>query len=167
MVLLLNASEEVVNAINWKRAAKLLVSGRAKQPYGHEEYYTFRCGSKVVNIPTTLMLVNYVRIPYGVATINRRNLMKRDGCKCQYCSCRLNFENESIDHVIPRSRGGKHNWSNIVACCKGCNSKKADRTPSEAKMSLVKTPVPPTRELLVKETIRMNMRDSWKRWHSD
>ena len=72
----------------------------------------------------------------------RKNIFRRDRHICQYCSCKLEGPNATVDHVLPRSRGGKHKWDNVVACCLSCNRKKGDRTPSEAKMDLLSNPKP-------------------------
>ena len=74
---------------------------------------------------------------------NRKNVVWRDKNVCQYCGGRFSFTDLTMDHVIPKSRGGDKSWTNIVACCKRCNNKKGNRTPEEAKMPLIKKPAIP------------------------
>ncbi len=135
-VLVLNASYEPLNICNWKRAVILIFKGKAEQieHNGKVIYHNF-------HIPTVIRLRRYVTIPYKEIPLTRRNLMYRDHYRCQYCgqkTCDL-----TIDHVIPRSRGGSDAWDNVVACCQKCNVKKGDRTPREAKMTLLKLPKAP------------------------
>ncbi|MBY0424089.1 MAG: HNH endonuclease, partial [Cytophagales bacterium] len=83
----------------------------------------FRTVSKVYTMPSIIRLVNYVNLPYKSVVLSRQNIFKRDGHKCQYCG---STQELTIDHVLPRSRGGLPSWDNLVAACKQCNSKKGD-----------------------------------------
>lgn len=159
-ILLLNASEEILKVIDWKRAIVLLFTGKAEAPYNYEHNYEIHTSSGVFELPAAIQLTEYVRVPYRTARPSRRNIMKRDKNICQYCSCDLNTNNASIDHVIPRSRGGKHEWTNVVASCKKCNTKKGSRTPSEANMKLLNEPV----KLDSCSTHDVKNKDVWRRW---
>ena len=84
----------------------------------------------------------YVRRPHRQrVAFNRRNVFRRDDQRCQYCGARAH--DLTLDHVVPRSRGGPTSWENVVACCRGCNARKRDRTPEEAHMALRRPPVAP------------------------
>lgn len=95
-----------------------------------------------VPLPTVIRLRSYVKIPYKEISLSRRNVLHRDSYTCQYCSDRRH--DLTIDHILPRSRGGTDNWENVVAACLKCNVKKGDRTPREANMPLLSTPKRPT-----------------------
>lgn len=131
-ILVLNASYEPINFTNWKRAVVLVLKNKAQA-----------LSSRVIR------LLNYVKIPIAKIMANKpsRNLIyKRDDYKCQYCGSSKDL---SIDHIIPKSRGGEDTWENMVAACFSCNSKKANRTPEEAKMTLTCTPKAPASKMLL------------------
>lgn len=96
-----------------------------------------------VQVPRVVRLIEYDRLPRTTVRFNRRNLFARDDHRCQYCGLRFSTSELSIDHVIPRSRGGGTSWENVVCCCLRCNTKKGGRTPAEARMHLLKLPVRP------------------------
>ena len=96
-----------------------------------------------VQVPRVIRLTEYDRIPQQSLRFNRRNLFARDNHQCQYCGKRLPNSQLSIDHVVPRSRGGDTSWENIVCCCLTCNTKKGGRTPQEARMRLMREPAEP------------------------
>lgn len=132
-VLVLNASYEPLNICSWRRAVVLLLKGKAEQieHNGHLIYTDFP-------LPTVIRLRNYVKIPYKEISLSRRNVLHRDSYICQYCGVRRH--DLTIDHIIPRSRGGVDSWDNVVAACLKCNVKKGDRTPKEAGMVLMSHP---------------------------
>jgi 5-methylcytosine-specific restriction endonuclease McrA len=163
-VLLLNKSEEVLNVIPWHRAARLMYTGKASAPFGHEEYYRIATGEGYFELPTAIVLAKYVTVPYTNASLSRKNILQRDEYCCQYCSAHLHENNQTLDHVLPVSRGGKHEWTNLVACCKPCNAKKANRTPEEASMQLLQKPSIPSRRVLAVKLINKKLTDSWRRW---
>lgn len=160
-ILLLNASEEVLKVIDWRRAITLLFTGKAEAPYNYDHNYVIQTTNGVFELPAAIQLTEYVRVPYVSARPSRRNIMKRDKNTCQYCSCGLNTNNASIDHVMPRSRGGKHEWTNVVAACKKCNTRKGSRTPQEANMPLLKDPVKLDSS---SAHIDVKSKDIWRRW---
>lgn len=96
-----------------------------------------------LRIPEIIALTDYDRVPTSIVTFSRRNLFKRDRLMCQYCGVRPGTEELTIDHVLPKSRGGASTWENCVLACIDCNGRKANRTPEEARMPLLKTPVRP------------------------
>lgn len=92
-------------------------------------------------MPLVIRLHRYVSIPYKGVMLSRQNIFRRDGFSCQYCGARHEL---TIDHVLPRSRGGKSSWTNLVTACKHCNNKKGDLTPEEANMPLRRKPFRPS-----------------------
>lgn len=165
-VLLLNASEQAIGVIDWWRAVTMLIKGKARTPYNYEHFYEIKTGSGTFQLPSVLVLVNYVYIPFKLARASKRNIVRRDNHECQYCGVYVNGERVTIDHILPKSRGGKHEWTNVVLSCKRCNAKKSDRTPGEAGMKLQKVPVAPRRGLLFVEVSDEYHKTIWSRWLS-
>lgn len=163
-VLLLNASEQVIGLIDWWRAVNMLARGKARSPHNYTHFYEIQTGSGVFQLPSALVLVNYVYIPYRLARASKRNIARRDNHECQYCGIHVTGERITVDHVMPKSRGGKHEWTNVVLSCKRCNAKKSDRTPTEAGMKLKTTPVAPKRGLLFVEVTDEFHKTMWSRW---
>lgn len=164
-VLLLNASEEVLRVVSWQRAATLLISGKARSPYNFDHAYEISLyGGRTTNIPSAMVLTEYVRIPYIPMRPTRNNIFRRDGLTCQYTGQKLRYSDASIDHILPTSRGGKHAWNNVVTCAKWVNSKKGSRTPEEAGLTLIRKPVTPDRKMVVVNTCNPEQLDAWSRW---
>ena len=138
---LYNLSYEKIFEIDWKKAVCLFMSGKVTS-YSTEEYIDIKTASGIFKLPKDMVLKKYVYIPYREFSPSRRNILRRDNYTCQYCSCYMEKNQCTVDHVVPRSRGGKHEWANVVTCCLRCNRKKSDRTPEEAKMPLLSTPKP-------------------------
>ena len=141
-VLLLNNECEPLNIMSWRRAFILLIKGKAEyigKLSKLEDY--IKVGEYY--IPKTIKLTYEMAIPELELPFSRENIFLRDECTCQYCGKKLRYEELTLDHVFPKSRGGDTSWYNIVACCKDCNQKKADQTPEEAKMPLLNKPVKP------------------------
>lgn len=136
--LLLNASFEPLHAITARRALVLVLADKAdvvaeSDRAVHSEHLA-------VTVPSVVRLRRYVRIPYRAAVpLNRRNLTARDAGRCGYCGER----GTTIDHVVPRSRGGLHVWENVVLACQPCNARKGDRLLAELGWSLDATPRAP------------------------
>lgn len=164
-VTLYNASFEKIFELDWKRAVLLFISGKVisgcfesenscvtttqetvtteeKTVTTEESYINIPTPSGIFKLPRHIILKKYVYLPYKALSPTRKNILKRDNYSCQYCSCRIEGQDATIDHVLPRSRGGKHTWENVVSCCLKCNRKKGNRTPSEAKMPLLSVPAP-------------------------
>lgn len=135
-VLVLNASYEPLNITNWKRAVILLIKGKAEQ-LEHNGRLIYR----QFPFPSVIRLRNYIKVPYKEIPLTRRNVLERDRHSCQYC----NYKGEqlTLDHVIPKSRGGKDSWDNLATACVRCNIKKGNRTPKEANMPLARQPRKP------------------------
>jgi 5-methylcytosine-specific restriction endonuclease McrA len=101
----------------------------------------FHTVSATYPAPSIIRLMRYVNLPYKNVVLSRQNIFKRDGHRCQYCGSVLEL---TIDHILPRSRGGLPSWDNLVTACKSCNSKKGDSTPEEAGMPLLSKPYRPS-----------------------
>ena len=97
-----------------------------------------------LRVPEVISLTAFDKVPIGKVAFNRRNLFRRDTWSCQYCGARPGPDSLTIDHVLPRSRGGTSSWENCVLACVPCNKRKADRTPEQAAMKLRRKPVRPT-----------------------
>lgn len=127
-VLLLNTTFEPLTALPLRRAVVLVVCGKAEVVHGDPTGIELHSASDSVVVPSVIRLATYVRVPYRARVpLTRAGLMHRDRHRCAYCGGRA----ETIDHVIPRSRGGEHTWQNCVACCVRCNHRKADKLLSE------------------------------------
>jgi hypothetical protein len=141
VVSLYNVSYEKIFEIDWKHAVVLFINGKVL-PCTEDEFLEIKTANGIFKLPLHVVLKKYVNVPRRELSPTRKNILRRDSHTCQYCDIKLNCENSTIDHVLPRSKGGKHVWDNVVACCLKCNRKKGDRTPQEAKMPLAKTPRP-------------------------
>jgi 5-methylcytosine-specific restriction endonuclease McrA len=127
-VLLLNATFEPLTALPLRRAIVLVVCGKAEVVHDDSAGLVLHSAHASVVVPSVIRLSAFVRVPYrGRVPLTRAALMHRDRFRCAYCGGRA----ETIDHVIPRSRGGQHTWHNCVACCAKCNHRKADKLLSE------------------------------------
>ena len=109
--------------------------------------------------PSVIRLITYIRIPYRKIELSRRNIIYRDNFKCQYCGTRT--KDLTIDHVIPKSRGGDDSWDNLVSACKPCNNKKGNRTPDEAGMKLLSKPYRPNYIIFIQRFMN-GMNEDWK-----
>ena len=139
-VLILNASFEPLHVCSVKRAVGLLMHDVAERVEDAET--VLRTPTSVFPVPSVVRLKRYIKRPHRQkVAFNRRNVFRRDDHACQYCGRRGN--DLTLDHVLPRSRGGATSWENVVACCRGCNARKRDRTPDEARMQLKRRPYAP------------------------
>ena len=136
--LVLNATYEPLSVVSDRRAAVLVLSDKADLL--HDTGEALHSERLTVPVPSVVRLRSFVRVPFQRrAAISRRGVFLRDGFECQYCGHRA----ESIDHVVPRSRGGQHIWENVVAACRRCNTVKRDRYLHETSMRLRVPPAPP------------------------
>ena len=138
-VLVLNTTYEPLNVCSARRALVLLLKSKAEviersEHTYHSEHYS-------LGVPHVIRLRDYVAVPRGTARrISRRAVFARDQHSCQYCGSHHRL---TVDHVIPRSKGGHHAWDNVVTSCAPCNLRKGDRTPAAASMRLARRPRPP------------------------
>lgn len=117
-----------------------------------------------VQVPRVIRLLNYDRIPKNIVKFSRRNIFLRDENACQYCGKRFTTSSLSLDHVIPRSRGGPTSWENIVCACLRCNVRKGGRTPQEAGMRLNRRPVKPKNNPMLAFQRRSEKYEIWNRF---
>ncbi len=125
--LVLNAGYEPLAVVSFKRALVLVMNEKASIVASDGDNPVLG-SSGIWDRPSVIILRRYVRVPYGKAVpVSRRGVLRRDGHHCAYCGSSAT----TIDHVLPRSRGGSDTWENLVACCLKCNNLKGDRTPQE------------------------------------
>lgn len=164
-VLLLNSENKPLRICSWKRALVLLMKGKA-----HWDE-SIRNIEDMINVDNTL-IPRVIKLNYKVAVpplelpFSKENIFTRDDYTCQYCGQKFKAVDLTLDHVYPKSRLGPDIWENIVTCCKECNQYKADKTPKEAGMKLMRRPYRP------KEYIKFEMQKYafddgyWDQWAS-
>ena len=157
--LLLNASYEVLSFIPERKVWKLLFKEKVDVISNWDEVISW--GSGKINHPSILKLKEHVKRNYFNSNFSRKALIKRDKSTCQYCTRKLTASQITIDHVLPRCQGGITSFINCVVSCQDCNSKKADKTPEQAKMSLLKRPTHPT------FSANYYVADPQEYWHPD
>ena len=140
MTLVWNENARVVDPVDFQLYS--WVDWAALRPRDGEMF--IQAPSFRLRVPEVIVLTHYDRVPTTSVTFSRRNIYKRDRFTCQYCGKQPGSEELTLDHVIPRSRGGTSTWENCVLACVDCNARKADRTPAEARMPLHKEPSRPT-----------------------
>jgi 5-methylcytosine-specific restriction endonuclease McrA len=139
-VLVLNATFEPINVTAVRRALVLVLKGVAQaEETNHTEVHST---SRAVKVPSVIRLLSYRHIPQQSRALSRKNILLRDRNTCQFCGTALPAAELTLDHVLPRSRGGRSSWENLVACCYSCNNNKGDRTPEEAGLKLQRRPRP-------------------------
>lgn len=159
--LLIDSSYNVVSVVGWKKAAKLMAKGKACAAEETKIFYPIGMLNDIFLIPSVLKLNYSVSWKsYGAKIgFSRRNLYRRDKGICQYCG-KLTGKSATVDHIIPKSRGGKTDYKNCVICCPQCNIAKKDRTPKEAGMILLNYP----RNLTFVEYCKSLTQDSNEEW---
>ena len=160
-VLLLNASYEPLQTIPVRRAVSLLLAKKVHAVEGVAK--RMRSANRVIEVPSVVRLTYYVNVPRRSATWSRRAIMERDDWSCIYCGVNLGEHRHgrlygkgdfTLDHLIPRSRGGANTWGNTACACYRCNHRKANRTPHEAGMKLLFEPkIPRSRVLVVRGSV--------------
>ena len=144
------------NFESWREISEL--KAQFKEP--HEDW--IRSVNFEVQVPRVVRLLGYDRLPKQVVRFNRRHIFARDNNRCQYCGKKFPTTELSLDHVLPRSRGGQTSWENIVCACVQCNVRKGGRTPTEAHMHLIKQPVKPKRSPQLTIKLGNPKYESWK-----
>ena len=182
-VLVLNRLWQAVNVCSVRRALTLLFEGHAQvvfgvgdgdyrtldfqqwrdlseaspDPEGSVSTVSFR-----IRVPRVILLMGFDRFPKKEVKFTRHNLFERDRNTCQYCGKPVDPRDLNLDHVIPRDRGGPTTWENIVCSCIPCNTRKANRTPAEAQMHLVRKPKRPKWRPFVQVSFGASIHDSWR-----
>ncbi|WP_349828282.1 HNH endonuclease [Brevibacterium litoralis] len=137
--LVLNAGYEPMSIVSFRRAVVLVLAGKATV-LAAEEGARVRSATLSMEQPSVILLRRYVRPPRDRSVaLSRRGVLRRDRHRCAYCDGHAT----TVDHVLPRSRGGANTWENLVACCRTCNNRKGDRTPEEIGWELRFTPTRP------------------------
>jgi 5-methylcytosine-specific restriction endonuclease McrA len=181
-VLVLNRFWQAVNVCSAKRALTLVFQGHAQvvlgntdgsfQTYSFREWQDFslqephpevvRTVSFRIRVPRVIMLLIFDRQPKKEVKFTRHNIFERDRNTCQYCGGIFDRSELNLDHVIPRDRGGPTTWENIVCSCIACNTRKANHTPQEAGMRLIRKPKRPKWRPFIQINLSLNYHDSWK-----
>ena len=143
---------------SWREVSDLK---RQFEPQSHDWVRTIRFS---LVVPRIIRLVVYDRLPRRGVKFNRRNIFARDGNRCQYCGKKFPTSELSLDHVVPRSQGGRTTWGNIVCACLQCNVRKGGRTPREARMQLKVRPQKPTRSPVINLKLSHDRYRSWKQF---
>ncbi len=156
-VLVLNQDFSALTVCSVQRAVVLIHLRKAELVEalpGH----TLRSPSVSFPWPSIVRLRFYVRVPYRRIMLSRKNILRRDNFRCQYCGSR---ESLTVDHVFPKSRGGKDTWKNLVAACTSCNNKKGSRTPEEANLTLRRKPFRPSHVMFIRDYVG-TVEETWK-----
>jgi 5-methylcytosine-specific restriction endonuclease McrA len=169
-VLLLNATFEPLAVVTAKRAVVLMLAGKAECVEATLTGLAFHSESLTIPAPSVMRLSRYVRVPYRRAVpMTRAGVLRRDGRRCAYCGRKA----DTIDHVVPRSRGGTHTWDsrggthtwdNCVAACRVCNSRKADRLLEELGWMLPRSPRAPSRAAGGVLVLAVEPLPAWEPW---
>jgi 5-methylcytosine-specific restriction endonuclease McrA len=155
-VLVLNQSYEPISICSPQKAIILLFLQKAEMIANN--HLTIRTVSDTYPFPTVIRLKRYIKFPYKKVELSRKNIFRRDAHTCQYCGSTKEL---TIDHILPKSRGGADTWENLVAACKSCNNIKGDKTPQEANMSLLSKPSKPHHIIYLKQ-FTTNLDNTWK-----
>jgi 5-methylcytosine-specific restriction endonuclease McrA len=164
-VLVLNQNYEPLNVCPMRRAFSLVVDGKAEvvelgQHIVHTTSTEYTC-------PSVIRLLYLIKRVHPVAKLTRKELFMRDNYTCQYCG--KQSRELTIDHVVPRHRGGPHRWENLVSACKSCNHRKGGRNPDEARMTLLSEPRQPrvSRYYWVHQHLNGTYDPSWTKFIPD
>lgn len=180
-VLVLNRLWQAINVCTVERAFMLLYMGHAEvvmensgdfQTFDFHEWREFSQGphdedvvhtvSFKIRIPRVILLLFFDRLPHKEVKFTRHNIFERDHNTCQYCGKHFDRRELNLDHIVPRDHGGVTTWENIVCACIPCNTRKANRTPTQAGMHLIKKPKRPKWRPFVNVSISNVAHDSWK-----
>jgi 5-methylcytosine-specific restriction endonuclease McrA len=187
-VLVLNKHYLAFRVVGAKRALSLLFQDMAEVihcdngAYANFDFHSWRQFSEMkesfkanehdwistvsfdIAVPRVIRLLFYDRLPRQSVKFNRRNIFARDGNRCQYCGKKFQTSELSLDHIIPRSLGGKNSWENIVCACTSCNVRKGGCTPVQAHMTLIKKPEKPRRNPALHVHLNHDRYRSWKQF---
>jgi len=153
-VLVLNADYTPLNITTVFRGFVLVDKGKAEILKSSD--LPISAGLKTFARPLIIRLLNYVKYRIGKLKISRNRIFKRDGYQCTYCGSKRNL---TVDHILPKSRGGQNTWTNLITCCSSCNRRKGDKTPEESNMNMLVKPYEPS---IFSEVISSNVEHIWK-----
>jgi 5-methylcytosine-specific restriction endonuclease McrA len=146
------------NFDNWADLSQV----RNRFSTGHYEWV--RTVRMHIAVPKVIRLLGYDRLPVQDVKLNRRNIFARDKNICQFCGLHFPTSELSLDHLLPRSQGGKSSWENLVCCCVHCNARKGGRTPEQAHMKLVRKPIKPKRNPVISLRLGSEKYASWRQF---
>lgn len=193
-VLVLNRNFTAVQVASWEKVMCLLFQGHAEVV--DEDYRTFNFSdwseisklmtenpngfvhspSMRIAVPSMIRLTRYDKLPQRTVRFTRKNIFEHYEYRCAYCGKKFKSKELNFDHVVPRSQGGKTNWSNIVASCFPCNTSKANRTPREAGLKMYYLPSQPKwhgNGIVIGASLPIKVRESWQAvlnkayWHAE
>ncbi|MDZ7719768.1 MAG: HNH endonuclease [Balneolaceae bacterium] len=156
-VLVLNQDYQPLSICSVQRSVKLLFLEKAELLHDDPDR-VIRTVDDEFSYPSVIRLRRYINLPYANIVLSRRNIMKRDRHTCQYCGTKSDL---TLDHVMPRSRGGEDSWENLVTACNQCNVKKGNRTPDEASMPLDVEPYRPV-HITFFQNLLGGVQEHWK-----
>lgn len=156
-VLILNQDYQPLSVCNVKKSLLLIFLEKAELLHDRPDHKIHTITMQY-DFPSVIRLRKYARLPFKNIVLTRKNIMKRDGNRCQYCGASSDL---TIDHVLPRSRNGKDTWENLVTACNKCNHKKGNRTPSEADMPLRRAPFRPNHIIFLRDYMG-RIEEPWK-----
>lgn len=156
-VLVLNQDYQAISVCSAERAFVLVYLQKAEL-INDMEARRLHSVKGTFQYPSIIRLYRYVNIPYKKVALSRQNIYKRDGYRCQYCGSK---EALTLDHVMPKSRGGRDTWQNLVTACQKCNTYKGDRTPAEAEMQLRMKPYRPSFIMYLRD-FSGKVQEEWK-----
>ncbi len=161
MALKLDASYRPIEVIDAIEALVMCIIGKATPV---ETYETkINSPSKTFDLPAVIVLKSIVKFRFTTVACNRTNIVWRDNNQCQYCANYFPTDKLTMDHVLPKSRGGKNTWENLVTACMKCNQKKGSRTPKESGMIPLKKPVRPKANIL-RTVSKSQISELWKNY---
>jgi 5-methylcytosine-specific restriction endonuclease McrA len=149
-VLVLNGNYEPLVIVSVEKAIVLLYLDKAElvSSLDHKEV---RSTSMSMPFPSVIRLATYIRVPFKKVILSRKNILRRDGHNCQYCGA--TSVTLTVDHIIPKSRGGEDSWENLVSACLRCNNRKGSQTPDEAQMPLLRRPIRPNHVTFLRQYV--------------
>ncbi len=147
-----------MSVCNVKKAIVLLYLGKAEliEAYNGRELHAV---SMKMPFPSIVRLGVYIHIPYKKIILSRKNILRRDGHRCQYCG--RTDSTLTVDHIVPKCRAGEDTWENLVTACVECNNDKGDRTPEDANMKLQRRPMKPNHVTFIRHFVG-TIDDRWK-----
>ena len=153
----LDAAYRPIEVISGTDALVMCLIGKARTVETYDK--VIRSTSQVFKIPAVIVLCRVIKFRFNALHCNRKSIFARDKHICQYCQNSFGDKELTLDHILPKSRGGDKTWTNIVAACKKCNQKKGNKTPDEAGMTLMKAPKKPKNSFF---DSRSNIQQIWK-----
>ncbi len=162
-VLVLDQGYAPHRVVNWQRAICMVFGGKVEVLEEYDE--VIRSPSLVIRMPAVVRLLKNTRRRPRVIRFSRFNVLLRDNFACQYCGETPQVRELTMDHVLPRAKGGLTRWNNVVAACRPCNHLKGSRTPEEARMELRRVPGEPRHLPSMRERLGLNhMHEKWQTW---